>query len=126
MLNIKSIVKNPEKKFYVDVMFENDLNVYTRRTYKEKEFDGRISCELEIQGLVYTRYADDITFSSNESKIGYKKFISTISQLLSRYGFEVNCKKTKIYTRKGKFIPKKGLSEGESAEHKRDNKLRES
>ena len=42
MLNIKSIVKNPEKKFYVDVMFENDLNVYTRKTYKEKEFDGRI------------------------------------------------------------------------------------
>ena len=42
MLNIKSIVKNPEKKFYVDVMFENDLNVYTRRTYKEKEFDCRI------------------------------------------------------------------------------------
>ena len=42
MLNIKSIVKNPEKKFYVDVMFENDENIYTRRTYKEKEFDGRI------------------------------------------------------------------------------------
>lgn len=42
MLNIKSIVKNPEKKFYVDVMFENDLNVYTRKTYKEKEFDSRI------------------------------------------------------------------------------------
>ena len=42
MLNIKSIVKNPEKKFYVDVMFENDLNVYTRRTYKEKEFDDSI------------------------------------------------------------------------------------
>ena len=42
MLNIKSIVKNTEKKFYVDVMFENDLNVYTRKTYKEKEFDGRI------------------------------------------------------------------------------------
>ena len=42
MLNIKSIVKNPEKKFYVDVMFENDENIYTRKTYKEKEFDGRI------------------------------------------------------------------------------------
>lgn len=42
MLNIKSIVKNPEKKFYVDVMFENDENIYTRRTYKEKEFDGII------------------------------------------------------------------------------------
>lgn len=42
MLNIKSIVKNPEKKFYVDVMFENDENIYTRRTYKEKEFHGKI------------------------------------------------------------------------------------
>lgn len=42
MLNIKSIVKNPEKKFYVDVMFENDENIYTRRTYKEKEFDSKI------------------------------------------------------------------------------------
>ncbi|WP_417093798.1 hypothetical protein [Eubacterium sp.] len=42
MLNIKSIVKNPEKKFYVDVTFENDLNVYTRKTYKEKDFEGRI------------------------------------------------------------------------------------
>ena len=42
MLNIKSIVKNPEKKFYVDVMFKNDENIYTRRTYKEKEFDGKI------------------------------------------------------------------------------------
>ena len=42
MLNIKSIVKNPEKKFYVDVMLENDENIYTRKTYKEKEFDGRI------------------------------------------------------------------------------------
>ena len=42
MLSIKSIVKNPEKKFYVDVMIENDENIYTRKTYKEKEFDGKI------------------------------------------------------------------------------------
>ncbi len=42
MLNVKSIVKNPSKKYYVDVCFENDENIYTRRTYKEKEFDGRI------------------------------------------------------------------------------------
>lgn len=91
-----------------------------------KNIDLQLDSIANLYGFKYTRYADDITFSSNESKIGYKKFISTISQLLSRYGFEVNCKKTKIYTRKGKFIPKKGLSEGESAEHKRDNKLRES
>lgn len=42
MLNIKSITKNNEKKFYVDVTFKNDLNVYTRKTYKEKDFEGRI------------------------------------------------------------------------------------
>lgn len=42
MLNIKSIVKNPEKKFYVDITFKNDLNVYTRKIYKEKNFEGRI------------------------------------------------------------------------------------
>lgn len=46
--------------------------------------------------LIYTRYADDLTFSSNE-KIYSKNIIKLISQIVRKYNLEINTKKTKIY-----------------------------
>lgn len=48
------------------------------------------------KGIVYSRYADDLTFSSN-NEIEIEDFIKNIKKLLSEYGFSVNQKKIKFY-----------------------------
>ena len=46
--------------------------------------------------LNYTRYVDDLTFSTNE-KIRYKSIIKKIETIVKKYGFELNENKSKIY-----------------------------
>lgn len=46
--------------------------------------------------LTYTRYADDLTFSTNQ-KMHYKTLVNKISKILDQYEFKLNEKKTKIY-----------------------------
>ena len=48
--------------------------------------------------LYYTRYADDMTFSTNinYSLVEIEKFICDLSETLSRLGFEINTKKTRV------------------------------
>lgn len=52
--------------------------------------------------LRYSRYADDLTFSSLR-KVDYKdlwSFLCLLKSILLKYGFKINEKKTRIYTRK--------------------------
>ena len=67
-----------------------------------KEIDYKLNNIASEYGFDYTRYADDMTFSSNDSKIGYKKFVSLIKMELNNMGYRINEKKTKIYTKRGK------------------------
>jgi len=46
--------------------------------------------------LVYTRYADDLTFSTND-KVNFKEFIVFIINTLKSFGFGLNFRKLKIY-----------------------------
>ena len=65
---------------------------------------SRIQGYAGIKGIIYTRYADDITLSAlNESKI--RKAKSMIEEIVVDEGFLINHKKTKICgTRKRKDV----------------------
>lgn len=51
----------------------------------------------EKRGITYTRYADDLTFSSNDKILTIKN----IQEILGKFGFDINQKKTRIYRRGG-------------------------
>jgi retron-type reverse transcriptase len=44
----------------------------------------------------YSRYADDITFSSNSKFFLYECFIKELDKILNKYGFQRNLKKTRL------------------------------
>lgn len=69
-----------------------------------QHLDTRIQGYAGIKGIIYTRYADDITLSAlNESKI--RKAKSMIEKIVVDEGFIINQKKTKICgTRKCKEV----------------------
>lgn len=48
--------------------------------------------------LDYTRYADDLTFSTNDKKFldKYEQFYNSLNRIISQNGFEINSKKTRI------------------------------
>lgn len=48
--------------------------------------------------LTYTRYADDLTFSTNE-KINKKRTVKQITDIVKKYYFEINTEKTKVYNK---------------------------
>lgn len=65
-----------------------------------KRMDYRLKHLAEKYGLVYTRYADDLTFSGQHIPV---KFISIVTSIVEDEGFRVNEKKTEIkrkYNRK--------------------------
>lgn len=64
--------------------------------------DYDISIIADKYGFTYTRYADDLTFSTNMKNIDYEIFINDIVDLLGKRGFMINDKKTKIYFKNGK------------------------
>ncbi|RLA08250.1 MAG: hypothetical protein DRQ51_02995 [Gammaproteobacteria bacterium] len=65
-----------------------------------------LCCNLDdkLSGLAtknhcnFTRYADDITFSTNDKKIKFKPLIQQIYKIVESYGFVVNRGKTKVLT----------------------------
>ena len=59
-----------------------------------KNFDYKTAKKLVDIDIVYTRYADDITFSGNDYN-SMEKALSFIIKLLNRYGLEINYKKVK-------------------------------
>ena len=70
-----------------------------------KDFDGIFYGKLkkiDIKNVIYTRYADDITVSfKGDPEIDLdeyvKMIINMVSALLSRYGLQLNMKKTRAY-----------------------------
>lgn len=57
------------------------------------KLDKRLSCFAKSIGGVYTRYADDITISSNSNPF---KYIQTITKIVNEEGYQLNNKKTRI------------------------------
>ena len=75
--------------------------------------DKRLSALAKRYGLTYSRYADDITFSSNHSvyaKDGY--FLQDLEKIISSSGFKINEKKTRLQ-KKGSRQEVTGLIVGE-------------
>lgn len=61
------------------------------------EIDKEIQKIAINEGLIYTRYADDITLSGSEkNQDESQKLISEVSKILGVYGFKTNHLKTKI------------------------------
>ena len=59
--------------------------------------DRRIEKYCNLLDITYTRYADDLLFSSNSINFGeYKKFINKINFILKSEGFDINYKKVKV------------------------------
>jgi RNA-directed DNA polymerase len=65
-------------------------------------FDRRLMRFAEEQQLTFTRYADDLTFSSNR-KIS-DTTITAIKDIISSYGLVVNEQKTRTFTAKGSQV----------------------
>lgn len=61
--------------------------------------DTRISAFAEKLGLRYTRYADDLTFSSEQNMDAQqiRRLLGTISAIVLNEGFSVNKAKTRVY-----------------------------
>lgn len=66
-----------------------------------KRLDFRLKHLADKFGMVYTRYADDLTFSGEHIPV---KFISIVSQIVANEGFEVNEGKTVIMREKNRKI----------------------
>ncbi|WP_313437042.1 reverse transcriptase family protein [Stenotrophomonas sp.] len=63
-----------------------------------REFDEKVEELAAALGWVYTRYADDICFSTSEdsSHADCRRVIGMISKVMGKYGFSPNSSKTKI------------------------------
>ncbi|TXF84718.1 RNA-directed DNA polymerase [Neolewinella aurantiaca] len=60
-----------------------------------KNFDYAMIMLAKKHKLVYSRYADDLTFSGNED-IDFFSFKNTVAQKLNKHGFEMNMNKSRI------------------------------
>lgn len=72
-----------------------------------KEFDGILYGKLKKLGLnsiIYTRYADDLAISFRTERLIIEpikeEIMEIVSSLLSRYGLQLNWKKTRFYSLK--------------------------
>ncbi|MCL1093663.1 reverse transcriptase family protein [Shewanella kaireitica] len=62
-----------------------------------KKLDYQLAKMARKYDITYTRYADDLTFSTNNLKgISAEKIISSVTQSVERNGFKVNEAKTKV------------------------------
>ncbi|MCT8335843.1 reverse transcriptase family protein [Leptospira sp. 85282-16] len=64
-----------------------------------QEMDSTFTSLMEKEGIIYTRYADDMTFSSSsgiKNRDDAKKIISKIYEVIFSYGFRPKTTKTKI------------------------------
>ena len=62
-----------------------------------RSLDIRIEKYCKEFGIIYTRYADDMLFSSNMSYIHNYRFTNMIAKIISEKGFSINHKKTLKY-----------------------------
>lgn len=64
-----------------------------------RELDDEIQSLAKKEGLTYTRYSDDMTFSTHSKEFSRqraKKIILAIGQLLSKKGFKIQHRKTTV------------------------------
>ena len=68
--------------------------------------DYRILSLAKKYRLDYTRYADDLSFSTNDKRFidSYTSFIEEICQLISKAGFDINENKTRLLYKDSKQI----------------------
>ena len=59
-----------------------------------RQIDIRIQKYCSKCGVDYSRYADDMLFSSQNNTIHHSRFISGITHILSTHGFRINYRKT--------------------------------
>ncbi len=59
--------------------------------------DKKISCYLERKDIKYSRYADDLIFSSNDENI--QIYIENIVKIINKSWFEENSKKRRVYNK---------------------------
>ncbi|MEM9070116.1 MAG: reverse transcriptase family protein [Myxococcota bacterium] len=60
-----------------------------------KRLDSRLAGYAKKNGWVYTRYADDLTFSAN-GKQDLGRFLAKVRHIIEDEGFRVNAKKTRV------------------------------
>lgn len=63
-----------------------------------RQFDIRIESYCAKLGVKYSRYADDLLFSSSSDCVHKKWFRSSISRIIRDGNFHLNYKKTKLQT----------------------------
>lgn len=61
--------------------------------------DRRLLGLAKKHGLVYTRYADDLSFSSPDAALNAKRFLGQVRRIVESEGFSLNAKKTRIMRR---------------------------
>lgn len=63
-----------------------------------QSMDCRIATLCKKYKLLYTRYADDLTFSTNDSNFqnSYQNFLGTLKKIIEESGFEINNDKTRL------------------------------
>jgi retron-type reverse transcriptase len=66
-----------------------------------RRFDKRIASLAKKYGFAYTRYADDLSFSTNDSGADVAKLLASVERAVKDEGFKVHPKKTRIM-RKGR------------------------
>ncbi len=69
-------------------------------------FDKKMKEHCDERGIVYTRYADDLSFSTKEGDKHFLKdnTLGAATSLLRAFGFEVNKKKTNYRGRGGRMV----------------------
>ncbi len=68
-----------------------------------KPIDDEITKLCNSSLISFSRYADDLTFSS-DNRQALVDIISRVKKILNKYSFYLNQKKTRIYSGKGKMI----------------------
>ncbi|WP_196893987.1 retron St85 family RNA-directed DNA polymerase [Aureivirga marina] len=61
-----------------------------------KKMDKRIENFTKKNGIRYTRYADDLVFSTEDENINLKSFFSWIHRIIKEEGFQINNEKTRV------------------------------
>lgn len=111
-INKKMIAESLRKTFNLNTISWKFLEIVTLKGYlptgaPSSPVLSNIYChEMDLELLkfskefkfTYTRYADDLTFSTDE-KINKKNVIKFITKIIERYQFKINSKKTKVFSR---------------------------
>ncbi|BDD09078.1 reverse transcriptase [Fulvitalea axinellae] len=61
-----------------------------------RKLDKRIANYTKKHGIVYTRYADDLVFSSKTGNVNLKSFFAWIRRIIKEEGFVLNEEKTSV------------------------------